>query len=149
MSCQPILKASFVVASAFFLLSAPVLGTVKSSVAGENLKAFPSKICFGRVSVGDESSARRIRLRNVSAETAIVYAVSLSPQFALGALDCFDGGLAPGQSCSVQVRGAPTARGTHVGTLRVQYCFPSDPVCPGAVFGEERFVDIPLRGRGK
>jgi hypothetical protein len=116
---------------------------------GNGLRATPPHLQFGSIEVGSVSHSRHVRVRNLADETAIVFALSLSPGYQLGAHTCFDASLAPGESCEIDLTSAPTAAGVADGTLRVQFCFPSDPICPGAIFGQERLIDVPLRSRGR
>lgn len=108
----------------------------------------PLAIHFGSREVGDEAF-QRLLFRNMSEQQVFVYALSLGAGFSIESLTCFDGPLAPNGRCEVIVGFTPTHVGQLVSTLRIQYCFPTDPLCPGAISGQERFLDVPLIGMGR
>jgi hypothetical protein len=128
---------------------------VVSSVALPSVSAMPADAAgsppalhFGSREVGDETF-QRLLFRNMSEEQVFVYALSIGPGFSIESLTCFDGPLAPSERCEVFVGFLPTQIGHWSSTLRIQYCFSTDPLCPGAIFGQERSLDVPLIGTGR
>jgi hypothetical protein len=124
------------------LVSAPV------SAARAPLDPSPGAVRFGSVRVG-QGTERRVALVNTTETEIIVYALSVGAGFGIGPQDCFGQPLAANERCSVRVAFAPVVPGDAWSALRVQYCFPTDPSCPGAVFGQERVLDVALSGRGR
>lgn len=94
-------------------------------------------------------SERRVRLLNTTEAEIIVYALSVDAGFRIGPHDCFTQSLGERNRCSVRVAFTPSIPGGVEGALRIQYCFTTDPSCPGAVFGQERVLDVPVSGHGR
>jgi hypothetical protein len=135
-----------VMVSLVLVVSSVALPTVSAKPA--DVAASPPALHFGSRQVGDEVF-QRLLFRNMSEQQVVVYAWSSGPGFSIESLTCFDGPLVPTGRCEVLVGFLPTHIGQWSSTLRIQYCFPTDPLCPGAIFGQERFLDVPLIGTGR
>ena len=131
----------------FLLVSSLGWPTVASAKPAD-VATSPPALHFGSREVGDEA-VQRLLFRNTSEQEVIVYALSVGAGFSIESLTCFEESLPVGGRCEVSVGFSPTQAGGWSSTLRIQYCFPTDPLCPGAVFGQERFVDVPLIGSAR
>jgi hypothetical protein len=126
-----------------------VAGSSVADATGD-LVVRPPRIRFGARIVGTESAPRKVTLTNGTDQPIAVYAVGVGAGFRIVSLSCFDGPLTPGRRCSVRVSFSPTASGEVSSALRIQYCFIGiDPLCPGALPDQVRFIDVPLAGRGR
>jgi hypothetical protein len=132
----------------FVVVVALSLGSPYASAKPADVAVSPPALHFGSREVGD-GALQRLLFRNTSEQHVVVYAVSVGAGFSIESLTCFDGPLAAGGRCEVVVGFSPTQVGKWPSTLRIQYCFPTDPLCPGAIFGQERFVDVALIGAAR
>jgi hypothetical protein len=124
------------------------VGSPHASARRADVAAVPASIHFGSRQVGDVAS-HRLLFRNMSEQQVVVYALSVGAGFSIESLTCFDESLSPGGRCEVIVSFLPAQVGKWSSTLRIQYCFPTDPLCPGAVLGQERFLEVPLSGTAR
>jgi hypothetical protein len=109
----------------------------------------PTFVAFGAVPVGTDAPTEIIRVGNRTDQDVFVYAIGVSAGFSIEAVGCFAGPVPPGGSCPIELGAHPTRTGRINGEVRVQYCFPSDPLCPGALFGQIRLIDTPMRVTGR
>jgi hypothetical protein len=137
-----------VVTLSLVIIVALSLGSLYASATPADVAVSPPALHFGSREVGD-GTFQRLLFRNTSEQQVVVYAVSVGAGFSIESLTCFDGSLPARGRCEVVVGFSPTQVGEWSSTARIQYCFPTDPLCPGAVFGQERFVDVALIGAAR
>jgi Abnormal spindle-like microcephaly-assoc'd, ASPM-SPD-2-Hydin len=81
----------------------------------------PTDLLYGEVEVGKQSAAQTVTLMNNGNADLTVSGVTLGGtnpgDFAIGANTCAAATVAPGNTCTVEVRFAPTATGARGGTL--------------------------------
>jgi hypothetical protein len=131
-----------VMVSLVLLVSLSIASPV-ASAKPRDVVASPPTLHVGSREVGDDA-VRGLVFRNTSEQDVIVYALSAGAGFSIESLTCFEGSLPTGGNCEVFVGFSPTLVGEWSSTQRIQYCFPTDPLCPGAILGQERFLDVPL-----
>jgi hypothetical protein len=99
------------------------VGAVEFQRAGTSALAqlIPSSLTFGNQLVGTNSAAQTVTLTNIGGAALALTAFTISAQYNLGpATTCTTGTiLTAGQNCIFRVMFAPTATGSHAGTLSV------------------------------
>lgn len=76
----------------------------------------PANLAFGSVAVGSTSAPKTAKLKNAGAGPLTVTSYGASGDY-LAASGCIPGTLAPGATCAIEARFAPTAIGSRPGTL--------------------------------
>jgi FtsP/CotA-like multicopper oxidase with cupredoxin domain len=89
--------------------------TVTQGVSGVSLST--TSLLFGNQVVGTLSAAQQVTLTNVGTTTLTISIIQWSPNFS-DSNNC-GGSLAPGSSCRINVRFAPTTTGVLTGTLTI------------------------------
>ncbi len=89
--------------------------TVTQKVSGVSLST--TSLLFGNQVVGSISAAQQVTLANVGTATLTISNIQWSPNFS-DSNNC-GGSLAPGRSCRINVRFAPTTTGVLTGTLTI------------------------------
>jgi Bacterial Ig-like domain (group 3)/MBG domain (YGX type)/Abnormal spindle-like microcephaly-assoc'd, ASPM-SPD-2-Hydin/Multicopper oxidase len=89
--------------------------TVTQAVSGVSLST--TSLLFGNQVVGTLSAAQQVTLANVGTTTLTISIIQWSPNFS-DSNNC-GGSLAPGRSCRINVRFAPTTTGVLTGTLTI------------------------------
>ncbi|MFB9068233.1 choice-of-anchor D domain-containing protein [Pseudofulvimonas gallinarii] len=116
------------------LLAGLLAGATGPALAGSPVVALtPNPFDFGAVTVGQDSPAQAFTLANPTSDPMTLTSVGLGgaapAQYQLVSTNCA-GVLDPGSSCTVNVRFAPSATGSQVALIRVQYTMPP-PAPPG------------------
>ena len=123
-------------------------GPADACFASSTVSTNRTFVGFGAVPVGTDAPLEAVRVGNRTDEVVYVYAVNISAGFSIEGVGCFDGPLLPGESCSIDLGAQPSRLGRIGGHLAIQYCFISDPLCPGAEPGSVRALEVRLRVTG-